>query len=31
VDLDLLVVAAGARPIARIRYVAIYRLPAPAA
>jgi acyl dehydratase len=31
VDLDLLVVAAGARPIARIRHVAIYRLPAPPA
>lgn len=29
VDLELLVVVAGARPIARIRHSAIYRLPAP--
>jgi acyl dehydratase len=31
VDLELLVVAEGTRPIARIRHTAIYRMPAPAA
>lgn len=31
VDLDLLVVAGGARPVARIHHTAIYRMPAPEA
>lgn len=31
VDLDLVVVTGGARPVARIRHTAIYRMPAPGA
>jgi acyl dehydratase len=31
VDLDLVVVAGDARPVARIRHTAIYRMPAPSA
>ncbi len=31
VDLDVLIVADDARPIARVHHTAIYRIPAPAA